>query len=564
MVREESLGPRQLPIGELTDGDFQQICHRLIRLEYPNVTSTNNPDGGADTLLPRADGGWERAWQAKRYTGTIHWSKCKESLDRAVSNYEIEHMTFCFARNLTVNQQKKFQSDLVGRHRGVLVDFWDKDELLARLDGSDEGERVARHYFGDPLHDNERMVRAFRAAGMLETAGDVLERSLPLGEFLGKRDPFFKYPSHQFEEDTEVPLTPGAIMALGATGNGISARIDAVPRDQDAMAKYAPRIRMEFDPDETGQQAAEAVAEAIREHKAVTVDAGVQITAQRLPPLFEDMVGEPTRGKITLTPQGPGPWDAVCHAVTDRGDENIRLTLDPVAPAPAGWDGAFSGGRGGLRITISFRWVEGRGGQISVNWNYGYDNSPAHEQAAALKFLLALHGAGKLTISDASGGRPDLVYPLERQVFPVQGLLDLAEKIIAIEEWIGQSIRLPDEISAEQAGWIATLASAVRTRKLPAHWESATLLVDEEGRDQLGPRSAVRIEQDMSVNIFDREVEFAHGVLQVIEVEVNDLGPSDEDPSLHEVELRPVGGQPAAVQWDLLPPPRPTGTAMSE
>ena len=45
------------------------------------------------------------------------------------------------------------------------------------------------------------------------------------------------------------------------------------------------------------------------------------------------------------------------------------------------------------------------------------------------------------------------------------------------------------------------------------------------------------------------------------EVEVNDLGPSHEDPDLHEVEFRPVGSEPAAVEWDLLPPrgatPRP-------
>ena len=109
MAREEPLGPRKLPLGELTADDFQDCCHRLIRLEFPEVVSVAAPDGGADTLLPKTTEGWERAWNPKRYTEQIHWGKCKESLARAVASYGIERMTFCFARNLTANQQKLLQ-----------------------------------------------------------------------------------------------------------------------------------------------------------------------------------------------------------------------------------------------------------------------------------------------------------------------------------------------------------------------------------------------------------------------------------------------------------------------
>lgn len=178
MAEEKPLGPRKFDFGELTDEDFEEMCHELVRLEWPDVVKTAAPDGGADTLLPLKEGGWERAWQAKRYTGTIYWSKCKESLDRVVDTYKVDRVTFCFAKNLTKKQQRKFDSDLKGRHDGVGVDFWDKAALTYRLYGSDEGKRIARHYFGDPAHDKELMVRAIRAGGELEGGGDAVERAM--------------------------------------------------------------------------------------------------------------------------------------------------------------------------------------------------------------------------------------------------------------------------------------------------------------------------------------------------------------------------------------------------
>src|SRR5690349_11843068 len=119
---EKALGPRDLDLGSLTDEQFEELCHRLVLDQHPEAVATANPDSGADSLLG-SDGDWDRAWQAKRYTGNIHWAKCKESLDRAVERYGISRMTFCFARNLTSGQLKKFESDLVGRHGGVRVDF---------------------------------------------------------------------------------------------------------------------------------------------------------------------------------------------------------------------------------------------------------------------------------------------------------------------------------------------------------------------------------------------------------------------------------------------------------
>src|SRR4051812_33307100 len=137
-MSRKPLGPRDLDLAAMTDEDFQQLCHRLVLLEYPEALSTDNPDSGADSVLPASSGGWTQAWQAKRYGGTIYWSKCKDSLDRAVKHYEIDQMTFCFPRNLTAGQHKKFDKELVGRHKDVSVGLWDRDKLLSKLNGSED------------------------------------------------------------------------------------------------------------------------------------------------------------------------------------------------------------------------------------------------------------------------------------------------------------------------------------------------------------------------------------------------------------------------------------------
>jgi len=82
-MAEKPLGPRDLDLAAMTDEDFEQLCHRLVLLDCSEAVSTDNPDGGADSLLPDGAGGWTEAWQAKRYGGTIYWSKCKDSLDAA-------------------------------------------------------------------------------------------------------------------------------------------------------------------------------------------------------------------------------------------------------------------------------------------------------------------------------------------------------------------------------------------------------------------------------------------------------------------------------------------------
>lgn len=189
-ANEQPLGPRRLNLGALTDEDFEEVCFLVVRLEFPEAIKLDNPDGGADSALPSEDRAtYLRCWQAKRYTEHIRWGHCKDSLDRAVVRWRMSRYTFCFARNLTEGQEKKFQTDLVGRHAGVRVDYWSHSRLESALLTSEQGERIARHFYGDPVGDAQAIARALRAGGELSSGEHAADRLSAIAEFLARHDP---------------------------------------------------------------------------------------------------------------------------------------------------------------------------------------------------------------------------------------------------------------------------------------------------------------------------------------------------------------------------------------
>jgi len=552
MAGDAPLGPRQLDLASLTDEDFQQLCFRLIRLECPDAVPTDDPDGGADALLPKGTDGWERGWQAKRYPSTIYWSKCKASLDTAIEKYEIERMTFCFPRNLTVGQQKNFREKLVNRHAGVSVDHWGKDEILARLDGSDEGRQIARHYFGDPEHDKELIVRAIRAGGPLESASDAIERVRPVGEFLRGHDPFFTYPQIQHEEGMELPLSPGSMLSFAATEDGNTVRIDAVPRDEIAAREFAPRVHVGFTDDEDGKRAAELFQAAVARGRPVSIQEGAVVTFEQLPPAFREHVGKPIAGSIDLKPNIP-PWHLEMKATTTTGDETLDLTLVASDDPPDEWDIAFEGGFGGLVVQVRLAW-RGDHGEMQVNWSHVLDGSPARDQVKALRFLVALLGEGELTFRSRKGGQRIFRHPTEPGEIDerTHALLALLERVVSIEDWSAVELKIPNEISEGDARVVYLAATCIKDRRMPVKWEKASMIGSAEVLPQLMPGKGIAIEQTLSVEIFDQEIDLARAKLQLPDAEVRDLG--EVEPGRHKIELLPLDGKPASLAWELEPP----------
>ena len=536
----------------MTDEDFQQLCHRLVLLEHPTTTSTDNPDSGADSLLPNPKEGWDEAWQAKRYGGTIYWSKCKDSLDRAVATYEIEKMTFCFPRNLTQGQHRKFNHELVSRHDGVQVGLWDRDKLLAMLDGSEEGQRIAVHYFGDDPQNKEPLLRAIRAGGELETAEDAFKLAQPIGEFLA-RDPFFRYPQFTHEAGEEAPpLSEGTMISVSSTEKDVTVRVDVVPRGEDAAKRFAPALSIGFTDDEEGVEAARRFNDAIERGRPVSIDKGVEVTPKQMPPLLSEHVGETTRASVSIKPNIP-PWNARVEAITDTGHEVLEMRLELADEIPD-WDIRMSAFFGGLSLSVLMRWREH--GEININYRYSFDDSPARDQVRTLSFVLALLERGEMVITDIDGGRPELRQKTEEQDADesLLGLLELLKNVVVIEDWIGERIDLPDHIDSEAARRAALFSAVIKERSMPVRWENARAEMPPKSVAELESGKEIKIVQDIGANLLGREIPLAVGSLVLPEVEVRDLGPVADNPELHQVEMVPPDGEPAQLAWSLEPP----------
>jgi hypothetical protein len=554
MQSQAPITPDRFRFAEQSDDDFDELTYRLIMLEHPRAVKMAAPDGGLDTLLPLPGrDGYSRGWQAKRYTGNISWSKCKESLDRAVEQYGIEQLTFCFARNLTVNHEKLFVKHLVGRHAGVTVDYLNASALTARLTQTDEGQRVARHFFGD-RDALARIERAQRAGGALASESDARERSLAVGEFMASSDPYFSYPTAQGEVGLPMPAAPAqTVMSVEHTRGAITVRTDAIPRDAEAMKRYGPRGQLIFSANDAGRRALRALQRALTQGGEVEIDSsGVSARWDQLPPMFAEMVGETVEGKVKIVVGAPmSLWPARITADTDRGAAAIDLDL-AAQDSEEDWEFLLSGSNAGLTFTIRGRWdpVAERG-EVNMTWTHTRDDSPAREQAPVLAFLKALHGSGTLRIEDRSGRRPSVEQKL-RSSQESQGLSDLLwlfEAVALIEERAQATVRIPESISGQDAQALALVAQCVRDGGQEVTFRSMEFVSAPDG-PLLSEKEItdVSVHQQLDARVLGQVVPLGKTITELPPLRIVHREPASEGPPGHlRLRLAPASGEPAEI-----------------
>ena len=516
---------------------FEQLVFELAHREDPEVRRLVHPDGGADTLRPVAEERASEVWQAKRYPDTINWKECEDSLDSSIDRWKPSKVTFVFARDLSQQLEKSFQTRLVERDKaqqaGAQVGMWNLSELVRRLN---EHEDLKVRFFGREQEDVlVRMERTMAAGGRLESGGDLVERARTLSEFAEQQDADFTYAITSSSPTAPAPNwdeLPYLVMEVG--GERSKVNVATWPREG---AQVEPPAFF-FTDDEVGQSAR---MEAVRslahgEEAVVTQGAGLRLQA---PQAMRDLVPDSsalTGGTVRLRPSEPVSLELVVE--THEGRLVRQLDMRPVPPRP-GASAAFAGIGGGVLVEVNFTLLEEPtiSANLTFSARFGRD---ARENAEAAELLYGFHTHERITLrsrtffpeaGELSGRYDDLRQnaELERMEWMRRFYADLA----FIEERLGVQLPQPDQMTVDDINAVGTAAEVLRTGEGSATFGQAERFVQNPSEiprqpEELRKQGAVR--RMVSYPIFGEEVELGLADYELPPVKVVNVVPYGTTP----------------------------------
>lgn len=520
-------GPARYDLVGMPDTDFDLLCYRLIRLEHPGVEKpAESNDGGADALLPRIGGGYERAWQSKHFPGRMHWKECQKSFRDATKNYEPKRYTFCFPRNLTKTEQQTFDKHFRGEEAEIPVDYWGGDEIQARLTETSRGRTIAKHFFND---DGEMLVeikRAAEAKGPLDSPQDALARMKPIGDYLAAGDPYFTYAGSVYGDGAETEPAANAVMSVSESdATGVTSRIDVVPNDPEAMELYGPKGRLML-PVEAYRRAEEALAVG-----EVFTFEGVEVIWEQLPPAFSEEVDHPRRADVTLGPVRrpmPTPWNAHLRVNNHGATAQISVDLRPVAPAQ-GWDGALEGTTAGLTTRLQMRRV-GNGGQGELNYRYTLSRDAPRRQLDVLHFLdLAAEPGGTIFITDRKKNSPRQVTfttGAPEDTDRLDALRAFLQWITEIEDWTGYTLPVrPELFTQENFEALGQTASALKRGGFNVKIDEIEFLArPDASQEDIEKQGAIVVRRDLTVELFGEEIPLGPSQIELEGYKLEQIG----------------------------------------
>lgn len=461
----EVVSVRQFPMRDLEPADFERFCALVVAMDFPESRRLEAPDGGADAILD-TDTGDVRVWQFKRFRDNkISWAKCRASLAAAVTTHAPEHVTFCFARDLTALQRTKFEA-LKAAQPGVRVDYWDATTLVSKLTAGPQGERIARQFFQDPSATHERLMAAIRAGNALETGNDVDRVLGALGSFAASHDPYFSYRLTSVDVGDELPSAPDASASVAISDGVSTRRYDAIPRSRQAREDHVPLLRvLSVDDTPEARAAAQALDRVMRDGGTTELGSGVQLELTRLPPMLQRLVALNPDWKIVVSSSGRKRVVWPARFVAELDGVPMTLDVDLVEePPPDGWDFAFRGTFVGLEIGCAGRSLS-PGGELQ--WTYTWTSTTgevASDALLALEFAMALRRDGVVRVEDRSGqgATTDFETTAIEPIVRMEQLRGFLRDVVTLEEWTGQTVPVPSAWTGADAEAIADAADMVR------------------------------------------------------------------------------------------------------
>jgi hypothetical protein len=483
---------------DLHDEEFEELTFLLGHLEEPDLIKPANPDLGLDGVVLGKDGRpAPRGLQAKHFTRAISWPQCRKSLDDAVANYRVEHVTFTFPFDLTGKQIPKFREELADRHPGITVDFWGASQLTAKLLGSNTGERIARHIFGDDEY--ERMSRLIRAGRDLDTGGQAVS-VLGATSDLMRGDPYFDYSAGT--RPASVPSQPpaeGVVMRVEVSDEHGVHHIDAYATPAAIAADRLPKGTMQI----AGKDSISRFQEFLRTGGKLELE-GVSFTWENRPKYLEELLGRDVEKRNIVLESLPVRRIRV-EFDTTTGQLPIDFEMRPTPP-PRGWEFALVGERGGTTMQMVLR-RRGKGGEMNLNWKWRMEGArSAAEHLEGLKVLEAARGKGQVRIIDPDSGKvlssaPSPEQPVDERL---NVLAEVLENIATLEQWLGEAIEVPEEISGNDA---AAVHHAVKLIEgIESSWTDMKFTLDDEPGTlkRLSEGGVLQVRRELSLDLFGR------------------------------------------------------------
>ena len=330
---------------------FEALVFDLVLAEHPAANAVAAPDGGADVVVPAADGQRARVWQAKRHVPRIMFAACEKSLKTALATHTPKSIVFVFAKDLTANEMKGFEVRLrqVGAEAGVDVSYWGLSVLRSRV--QDNPKIRVRHL----SYDEQTLLDIFASQ---RSGASAVERTFGLRDVLGAEDPAYEYTVELQKTQFEPRFRPTDRVTLLASDGDQHVRLAANPRDPNA----GPLIKWRFTDDEAGHLAREEALRAVaRGDQEITVEAGFEADVEAAPKVMRESVEKsaPASQRMRVVFR-PGPPIPLSVAVVKDGVRTSYRELNVYPFPPSGWfTHGYVGLGAGFMPFLGFRVVKG-------------------------------------------------------------------------------------------------------------------------------------------------------------------------------------------------------------
>jgi hypothetical protein len=477
-------GPTEYPLGGLTPDQFEALVFLIARDEFPEVVRIRAKDRGLDARRPDPSGATLRGWQAKRFTGDIKWDQCEESVRRALAFWRPPRLTFAFPKILSAKEQDDFRTRLIEKFPHQHLDWWDDEELQARMRDTEGGRRAAAWLFDNLEETEERMRRAIAVGGELADAYQAAERVAEIQSFVD-RDPHLRYTI--VSADVDAPPTPPAaetIVSFEAQFGSKRVRFDGTQRYPGAAADAGIAGRLLFSDDEAGRSAREALDRAAKTGEAVIISSGLRASFDKVPVSLRGLLPEgEISGAIELEPvplpDSSSAAPEVLSVLVRCGTAELGLTLAPLDPPP-GQTGLLVGSAGGLELRLDFHGKPGEG-KIAMSWRWAPGEGTALEQLLAAQLLLAAHRGEPVEVYDPAFGRVVISSlidgPSDRnaRISELEAEIAYLEYVVETEVWIGAPLRPPASPGEADAKVLSELIGRIRNPKVEGTWDRIEL-----------------------------------------------------------------------------------------